>query len=177
MMSFGPLGGLVQRDRVVGRRRRVVLDADHQQRRGQPARGVDRPVDEDLLRRRQRDARRNAVVDVGLDRRGPALGGRDHDLLARVDQSARAGEHALSAVVIDAVEEGQPLMLRAHPMQPVGAVGDRHLADGGLDPLVARGEQHGVAAAGAAAAEDADRVGVDVVAGGQVRDRVDEIVT
>ncbi|BDZ55018.1 hypothetical protein GCM10025870_20910 [Agromyces marinus] len=67
-------------------------------------------------------------------------------------------------------------MLLAHAVQPVGAVCDGHLADGGLDPRVGVGEEHGVAAARAAGAEDADGVGVHVVTGREVGDRVDEVL-
>ncbi len=61
-------------------------------------------------------------------------------------------------------------------MQPVLTVRHGHLAYRGLDPAIRRGEQHGVAAAGPAGAEDADGVGHHIVAGGQVGDGVDEVL-
>ena len=168
--------GLVERDGVVGRRRRVALDADHEQRRAQSARGVDRPVGEDLVGRGERHLVRNLVVDVGLHRRRAALGGRDHDLLARMHAPALAGRDARAAVFLERGEELEPVGLGPHPVQPVLAVGDRHLADGGADARVGRREQDRVAAARAARPEDADRVGIDVVARRQVRDGVDEVL-
>jgi hypothetical protein len=63
-----------------------------------------------------------------------------------------------------------------HAVQPVGSVGDRELADRSAHPRVTRGEHDRVASARSAAAEDTDRIGVDVLAGLQVGDRVDEVL-
>src|ERR1700733_781588 len=76
----------------------------------------------------------------------------------------------------DLLEEGQPLVLAAHPVQPVAAVGDRKLAHGRPDARVTSCQHDRIAAAGAAAAEHADRVADDVRPGLQVRDGAHQVL-
>ena len=174
---LGRAGPLVEALGVVGGGGGVVGHRDdHQRGRSHLVDHVDGPVVDDRLGAAQRHRRRDAVVDVGLDLGGPALGGGDHDLLAGVDHLALAGEHPPAPVGLETGQELVPLVLAAHPAQPVLAVGHRHLRHRDPHPAVGRGQQHRVAPAGAAAAEGADVVGVDVVAGAQVGDRVDQVL-
>src|SRR5207248_98811 len=57
-------------------------------------------------------------------------------------------------------------------MEPVAAVGDRHLTDRRAHLRLGRGHKHGVTATGAAAAEDRAAPRIDIVAAAHVRDGV-----
>ena len=77
----------------------------------------------------------------------------------------------LTAIRPDALEELEPFVLAAHTVQPVAAVGDRHLGDRRLEARVEGRRHDRIAAARAARPEDAEAAGVDLGAGLQIAGR------
>jgi hypothetical protein len=53
-------------------------------------------------------------------------------------------------------------------MQPIGAIGDGRLADNRANPLVASAKQNGVTTSSPPAAKGSNRIGVHIVARGEV---------
>src|SRR5206468_7933342 len=136
---------VVEVPRVIGRRDRVVLDADHHQ--SVDATGdIDRSVLENAVRGSEWHGGRDATVDVGLHRARTTLGRLDHDPLARMHGDSGAGRRSLTPIGLDRREEGDPLVLWSHAMQPVAAVRDGYLADRRADLRLRRSGKDRVAA-------------------------------
>ena len=83
-----------------------------------------------------------------------------------------AGRRSLTPIGLDRREEGDPLVLWSHAMQPVAAVRDGYLADRRADLRLRRSGKDRVAAPRSAAAEDRRAVGGHVRALTHIRDRV-----
>ena len=137
----------VEADGMVGRSGGVVFDGDdHEVLR--PVRYVDGFVGHHGVGGGQWDLARDLAVDIRFDRCLPPFGGRDHDVLAGMDQLALPGRDSPSPVLVESLEILVPLVFTAHPLEPVGPVGDGDLGDGTADPVVVCGQQNGIPSSG-----------------------------
>src|SRR5581483_8502128 len=129
-------------------------------------------VFENRLGARQRHGVGNLVGHVFFDRGGLALRRLHHDAaFARADDGALAGERALLAVGLDALQIIDPLVFAAHRVQPLAPAADAEIADAAFDPGIDGRHVNRVAAAGAAGAESGEPIRVDVRARLQIAQR------
>ena|SRR5271168_2869053 len=86
----------------------------------------------------QWDALGNPGIHVFLDGGLLALGGHDHQFLARADNFSMAFENALAAVGLQTLQKLKPLIFPARAEQPVPAAGQGVSANHATNPLIHR---------------------------------------
>src|SRR5215470_14837749 len=97
-------------------------------------------IDGAVLENRFGTGQRHGIGDLGFhfffNGGRFTLGGGDHDLFARTDNCAGAGENPFLAVLLDALEVIDPFILASHRVQPIAAAADAEIANATLNTRI-----------------------------------------